>query len=118
MAGDNHQKLAAGQSAPKLQGQQPTAPGGPDGWEKWIAFGVAYNLYGSDGSVDVNRDISGDASVDPDALAFKINQQARYLAGLHGYQWTLVGSRDVQNLRTVMDLENLVMNNLSPATGS
>lgn len=113
-------RVAPGQQAPRLQGKpSTTAQDDPGGWKAWTAFGVAYNLYGNsqNGTVDVNRDISGDASVNPDVLMFKINEQGSFLAPLHSLQWTNVDSAAVQRLRTVSDLETLVVNNLSTAAG-
>lgn len=123
MANTVKKTLANGAAAPALQtqaeGEQPkptaAAAGDTDGFKTYIGWCVAYYLYPSGNGINVNQDISDNAQTNSDALALDINYYASKLAIQYQYTWTNVTPAAVAALKTVGDLENLVIANLAKA---
>lgn len=113
--------LAASASAPPLQltaadgstNSVPPPANDPKGFKTYIAWCVAYYIYPYQDGVNVKQDISNNATVNPDALTLDINYYTSKLSQQFGYTWSLVSPADVKKLKTVQDLENLIIANLS-----
>jgi hypothetical protein len=113
--------LAKGQKAPQLQSHvsdknaKPTAAvaNDADNWKTYIAWCVAYYLYPDGDGVNEDQDISDNAGTNSDALALDVNYYATKLAAQYGYTWTNVTPAAVSRLKTVGDLEALVIANLA-----
>src|ERR1700733_2386752 len=113
--------LAPAKNAPNLQtptnGQDPkpvTPPAGDAGaFKTYVAWCVASKMFPYDTGTDPGEDISDEAQTNPDALATGINSYAPPLANHYSLTWTDVTTADTSKLKTVQDLENLVIANLS-----
>jgi hypothetical protein len=108
-------QLKTQSAAPTAAAPKPAASD-PRGYKQFIAWCIACYLFPYEDGTDLNQDISGNATTNPDTLALDINYYAYKLSKQYGYTWKPVAPSDAKALTTVQTLEDLVVKNLTDPT--